>query len=143
MIKSPLSHLLVINRLMLAMVLLSIGCVESDTDPEIYEPDKCYEGIFIQGDCPSIAFVQLTNADEGVSWTVRDKVYENVLVIKNYPDSLVKPNTKIFFSIDVDRTKNKVKCIIDERLCPQEIPVPSNVPSVCIKSISTSNCSQL
>lgn len=53
MIKSSVSHLLVINRLMLAMILLSAGCVESDTDPKIYERDKCYEGIFIQGDCPS------------------------------------------------------------------------------------------
>ena len=87
---------------MLAMVLLSVGCVETDTEPEIYERDKCYEGTFIRGDCPSIAYIQLTNTDVGAKWTDRDKDYENVLVIKNYPDSLVKPNAKVFFTIDVD-----------------------------------------
>jgi hypothetical protein len=92
---------------MLIMVLLFDGCNEADTEPEIYEPDKCYEGIFIQGDCPSIAFVQITNADEGISWTVRDKVYENILVIKNYPDSLVNPLQRSFFRLmlTVPRTR--------------------------------------
>jgi hypothetical protein len=128
---------------MLAMVLLFVRCSESDTEPEIYERDKCYGGTFIRGDCPSIAFVQLTNTDLGTSWTDRNKVYENVLVLKNYPDSLVKPNAKVFFTIDVDGTKNKDNCLINEQLCPQYIPLISNVPFVCIKSISTSNCDQL
>ena len=143
MTRPYLFHEFLIKWLILAMVLLVIGCSESDADPEIYERDKCFEGIFLQGDCPSIAFVQLTNADAGSNWAVRDKVYENVLIIKNYPDSLVKPNVKIFFTIDVDGTKNKENCIIDEQLCPQDIPLITDVPSVCIKSASYSNCNQL
>ncbi|PSL18585.1 hypothetical protein CLV60_13012 [Dyadobacter jiangsuensis] len=122
------------------MLLLSVGCVESNTEPEIYERDKCYEGTFIRGDCPSIAFVQLINSDLGTNWTDRDTVYQNVLVIKNYPDSLVKSKEKIFFTIDVDGTKNKDNCLINDQLCPQYIPQITDVPSVCIKSISTLNC---
>ena len=40
----------------------------------------------------------------------------------------------------LDGTKNKDNCIINERLCPQDIPRITNVPSICIKSVSYSIC---
>lgn len=126
-------------------LLLPMACSKHEPIPEIYEPNKCFEGMIIGTDCPSYLFIQVINGDIGKKWVIGNKVYENAITIQNYPnDSLhqsIISSKKVFFTIDVERTKNSDLCVNNFRPCPSIIYYESYPETkVCIKSISNLNC---
>ena len=126
-------------------IFLFAGCHDPVFVPEIYQPSKCFEGVVVGADCPSFLFVQVIDADIGKKWVIGNKVYENALSIQNFVKNaqtdLVAVGKKVFFSIDIERTKRKERCVNVARPCPSVLYYESYPEvTVCAKSISGKSC---
>lgn len=127
-------------KMLLVLLFFFTGCKKSE--PDAYEASKCYEGTLITGFCPSFAAVTVSNANIGINWNYKGKLYKNAITITNFELNDTLTDQKIYFTIDIDATgKEGEQCYL-VKLCPPglySIPVPKK--SICIKSVSNKPCS--
>ena len=116
--------------------LLTQSCRNDDITP--LDPLKCYEGTVVERACPSLAYIQVTNASIGESWKSGDTIYRNMITMRNYPDSLVfRTRNKVYFTVDVDATQRGINCEAI-RPCPAIVfPPRASHFSMCKNSIAT------
>ncbi|PQA53214.1 hypothetical protein [Siphonobacter curvatus] len=119
--------------------LLLITCTKEDNP---YDGNTCYEGIIVAGDCPSLYFVQVTNAPIGVEWDRKDSLFNNVVMLNNPPFNRIEGGltigTKVYFHIDAKATEQR-SCS-DFYPCPTTIPLKKPSVQLCIDYISLNQC---
>jgi len=127
--------------LLIGLLLLNL-LTACKKETALYDGNTCYEGIIVAGDCPSLYFVQVTNAFIGVEWDRTDSLFTNVVMLNNPPfnknESGITVGTKVYFHIDIKAT--------EQRSCNDFYPCPTNIPlkkpsvQLCVSRISLSGC---
>ena len=82
------------------------------------DPAKIYTGVIIAKDCPSYAFIQISDANIGDDWTP-NTTYKNMIGISNCPDSV---SGTVNFQLST--SKNILDCQI-QKACPAVVLFPS------------------
>ena len=112
------------NRLILNFtgILLIAVCASCNKGTAVavdtVDPAKVYTGVIIAKDCPSYAFVQVSDANIGDDWTP-NTTYKNVIGISNCPDSVSGT-----ISFQVSTSKNYLDCQI-QKACAAIVTYPS------------------
>jgi hypothetical protein len=135
--------------ILLMMVLIS-GCTDSETiNPD---PNQCYEGLVIAGDCPSFLFVQVSNAPIGENWELihnydlyEQATYNNAISINNihqFTNLDLQVGDKVYFTIDTETSKDPNACL-KSGFCTTDIRFLSYPNKrYCISTISKQPCAE-
>jgi len=130
------------TRILFLGFLIFCGCTNSE--PDVFESGKCYEGNLVRAFCPSIAVVTVTNANIGIDWNYGGKIYKNALTIWNYSNSdSSSRNPKVYFTIDIDASQKGEKCVLPIPCQHWAYDQSSPEVSICVKTISNKTCGEL
>lgn len=132
------------------MIVLISGCTDSEMISP--NPNQCYEGIVIAGDCPSHLFVQVTNAQIGESWELihnqdlyEQATYNNAISINNihqFSDLDLQFGDKVYFTINTEASKDPNACIAST-VCTADVRFQSYPNKrYCINTISKQSCNE-
>ena len=123
----------------IGLIFISIMCTElSCTNNNLISlnDNECYLAKRITVGCPSFAYLQILGNKVGTKWTYDGVVYDNVITVSNYVDS-IKTDT---IYLTIARSKDWQSCEI-QKACHAIITLTrSSGTPYCIKSISSIKC---
>lgn len=127
---------ILITLLLISILGMAMSCSRDDNNS--LRDNECYVAKRITIGCPSFAFLQILDAKVGAKWTYNDIIYDNVITISNYVDSI--KNDTLYLTID--KSKDWQSCQI-QRACLNVITLtrPAGIP-YCVKTISSIKCSK-
>ncbi len=117
------------------MIICTLDCC-TNNDLISLKENECYVAKRIAVSCPSFAYFQIIGGKVGANWTYDNRVYDNVITVSNYVDSI---RTDTVY-IRVTKSRDWRNCQI-AGACPTTISLtpPSGIP-YCLKGLATIKC---